>query len=348
MRSPVKPLALAAILTLLNGCAPDGAAVEAAPPLAAGSGPASDYPVVVGDPFTIDGTTYKPEDKLSYDAVGYASVWLDGAGGISAAHKTLPLPSYVEVTSLESGRTILVRVERRGPMVNDRLIELSPGAAMQLGLTGDTKTPVRVRRVNPPEPERAALRSGQSAPLRMDTPKSLVAVLLRKLDGPTTTTPTPPALPTTPSAQVAAAARPSPSASPAAAAKPSVPTVVAKPAAPSKPPRPAPVATPMPAASAPAQAVAPTAPKPAPKPRPVVPSAAPAGSSRGALVVQVAAFASRQNADRAAASLGGSIEPAGRFFRVRLGRFATQAEAAAALAKARAAGYSDARIQRAN
>ncbi|HEX7751428.1 MAG TPA: SPOR domain-containing protein, partial [Novosphingobium sp.] len=66
------------------------------------------------------------------------------------------------------------------------------------------------------------------------------------------------------------------------------------------------------------------------------------------LVVQVAAFASRQNADRAAASLGGSIEPAGRFFRVRLGRFATQAEAAAALAKAKAAGYSDARIQRAN
>ena len=348
MRSPVKPLALAAILTLLNGCGPEGLAVDAAPPPASGSGPASDYPVVVGDPFTIDGTTYKPEDKLSYDAVGYASVWLEGAGGISAAHKTLPLPSYVEVTSLESGRTILVRVERRGPMTNDRLIELSPGAAMQLGLTGDTKTSVRVRRVNPPEPERAALRSGQSAPLRIDTPKSLVAVLLRKLDGPVATPTRPAGLPTSAGAQVAATTTatatsgpaPSPSASPVATAKP---------AARAKPARRTPVASP--AATPPVQAVAQPAPTPAPKPAPKphpAPQAAPAGSSSGPLAVQVATFASRQNADRAAATLGGRVEPAGRFFRVRLGHFATQADAAAALAKAKAAGYSDARIQRAN
>src|SRR3546814_10508243 len=52
----------------------------------------------------------------------------------SDLHKTLPLPSYVEVTALDTGRTILVRVNDRGPMVTDRLIGLSRGAAEQLGI----------------------------------------------------------------------------------------------------------------------------------------------------------------------------------------------------------------------
>ena len=51
---------------------------------------------------------------------------------ISAAHKTLPLPSYVEVTALDTGRTILVRVNDRGPMANDRLIDLSQATARKI------------------------------------------------------------------------------------------------------------------------------------------------------------------------------------------------------------------------
>src|SRR3546814_10286294 len=99
---------------------------------------------------------------------------------LSAAHKTLPLPSYVEVTALDTGRTILVRVNDRGPMANDRLIDLSRGAAEQLGLA-DGVTGVRVRRVNPPKAERLRLRAGKAVPDRLATPDSLLAILRRKL-----------------------------------------------------------------------------------------------------------------------------------------------------------------------
>jgi len=170
-----------AALALFSGCLGGGHS-PGTPVIAADAGPAADYPMVTGQPFTIGETLYRPEDRLNYDAVGRVALGEQGLAGVSIAHKTLPLPSYAEVTSLESGRTILVRVERRGPMSNDRLAELSPEAASQLGLIRDG-APIRLRRVNPPEMERALLRSGARAPERMETPKSLVAVLLRKLDG---------------------------------------------------------------------------------------------------------------------------------------------------------------------
>src|SRR5690606_3536983 len=146
-----------------------------------GGGPEADYPVVLGEPYEIDGVTYTPVDTLNHDQAGIAVA--DGAGGmdISAAHRTLPLPSYVEVTSLETGGTILVRVTRRGPMSGNGVIALSQGALGQLELAPGT--PVRVRRVNPIEQERARLRAGQQAPIRIDTPMSLVEVLKRRLPG---------------------------------------------------------------------------------------------------------------------------------------------------------------------
>ncbi|MGN6690639.1 MAG: septal ring lytic transglycosylase RlpA family protein, partial [Sphingopyxis sp.] len=98
---------------------------------------AADTPVKLGDPYTVAGVTYTPADIPDYDDVGYASWYgeelagkptangeIFNPDGISAAHRTLPLPSYVEVTALDTGRTILVRVNDRGPMVGDRLIDL--------------------------------------------------------------------------------------------------------------------------------------------------------------------------------------------------------------------------------
>lgn len=144
-----------------------------------GLGPSGDYPVVLGEPYVVDGTRYAPVDTMSYDEVGYAAFDTAGGAAINAAHKTLPLPSYIEITSLVTGKTILARVERRGPMTGERLVALSPGAQAQLGISDGN--PVRVRRVNPPETERARLRQGEAAPERMETPQSLVAVLKRKL-----------------------------------------------------------------------------------------------------------------------------------------------------------------------
>ena len=162
----------------IGGIAGNNAQIERAP-LADRTGPAGDYPVVIGDPFTIDGITYTPSDTLNYDEVGYVAADSTGSSGITIAHRTLPLPSYVEVTSLDTGRTMLARVERRGPMVNSRLVALSGAAMAQLGATEGT--PVRVRRVNPPEAQRAELRSGGEAFLRMDTPSGLLDVLKRRL-----------------------------------------------------------------------------------------------------------------------------------------------------------------------
>lgn len=165
--------------------------VATVPPSPASVG-VPDTPSILGAPFTIGTTTYTPADIPDYDDVGYASRYgADRAGeatangesivpsAISAAHKTLPLPSYVEVTALDTGRTILVRVNDRGPMVNDQLIALSHGAADQLGLK-DGPVAVRVRRTNPPAAERAQLRAGRAVPERIATPDSLLAILRRK------------------------------------------------------------------------------------------------------------------------------------------------------------------------
>ncbi|MEP7350376.1 MAG: septal ring lytic transglycosylase RlpA family protein [Sphingorhabdus sp.] len=154
----------------------------------------SDFPVKLGAPFTVGNTTYTPADIANYDEVGYASYYgaeLVGrptangesfiATTISAAHKTLPMPSYVEVTALDTGRTILIRINDRGPFANDRLIDLSEGAARQLGITGQGVAGVRVRKVNPPEQERAVLREGMLAADRTETPESLLRVLRDKL-----------------------------------------------------------------------------------------------------------------------------------------------------------------------
>jgi rare lipoprotein A len=181
MKLPVKRTLPLAVLILVASCT-GGGPRSADVPVEPANGPAADYPVVVGEAFTIDGVTYTPRDTMNYDAVGYAATAPEGATSISGAHRTLPLPSYAEVTALDSGTTILVRIERRGPMSGKGLVALSPGAAAQLGYTGQPQFPVRVRRVNPAEPERALLRTGQQAPARMDTPKSLLTVLTRKLD----------------------------------------------------------------------------------------------------------------------------------------------------------------------
>lgn len=313
------------------------------------TGPAADYPVVLGSPYTIDGKTYTPADTMNYDAVGYASED-DGGAEVSAAHRILPLPSYVEVTSLQSGRTILVRVTRRGPMSGNFVVGLSAGAWKQLGLAQDGQAAVRVRRVNPPEAERALLRLGKTAPERMETPAGLLNVLRRRLGD-------------SPDAMLSGPAQPAPKAGApsATAASEPVPTPVAKmPAKPASTAKLAQASSPASAPKEPATPVATARPTPAPSPAPSptppsapvrasVPVASPKPSPTTTApadrwVVQVAAMSSDSRAQAVARQVGGKVARAGKFWRVQMGPFAGKAEADAALAKARAAGYADARV----
>jgi rare lipoprotein A len=288
-------------------------AVAAAP----SSGPQGDYPVIVGAPYSVAGTDYTPEDVMNYDQVGFLAADAAGGNAVSGSHHTLPLPSYVEVTSLETGRTILVRLERRGPMNSNELVALSPGALAQLDARAGT--PVRVRRVNPPEDQRALLRAGGPADARMDTPMPLVEVLKRKLPG-----------------QAAASAS-------LAQAAPVQATVA--------PPPPVRVASLPPPQAARVPALPPLDQRTNAVPAPVTvaradPPTVPRqpAASHGAFIVQAAAFSTADRARRVASALDGEVTQAGQFFRVRTGPFATRGEAEASLAKVRAAGYSDARI----
>ncbi|MBA3661506.1 MAG: septal ring lytic transglycosylase RlpA family protein [Gammaproteobacteria bacterium] len=64
---------------------------------------------------------------------------------LTAAHKTLPLPTKVQVTNLKNGKKIVVTVNDRGPFISNRLIDLSYGAAKQLGMVGQGVAPVTVK-----------------------------------------------------------------------------------------------------------------------------------------------------------------------------------------------------------
>jgi rare lipoprotein A len=138
--------------------------------------PVSDQPVRIGPPYQVRGATYVPAADPRYDMLGYAS-WYGSESGnrtangerfrarwVTAAHTTLPLPTYVEVTSLDTGRRIVVRVNDRGPFGRrERIIDLSRGAAEQLGIKAQGTAAVRVRRVEPSERDRARLRKGKPA-----------------------------------------------------------------------------------------------------------------------------------------------------------------------------------------
>ena len=116
----------------------------------------------LGEPYEVAGWKYYPRDDPTYDKVGPASwygpqfhrrmtsngEWFD-MDYLSAAHPTLPLPSYVKVTNLENARTVVVRVNDRGPFVGDRIIDLSRRSAEVLGFKEKGRANVRVQYLGP-------------------------------------------------------------------------------------------------------------------------------------------------------------------------------------------------------
>jgi rare lipoprotein A len=116
----------------------------------------------VGRPYVIAGRTYVPEENPDYRAVGLASWYGEDFHGrltangevfdmeaITAAHPTMPLPSYARVTHLGNGRSIVVRINDRGPYHANRVIDLSHKSAKLLGFHGHGVARVRVEYVGP-------------------------------------------------------------------------------------------------------------------------------------------------------------------------------------------------------
>jgi rare lipoprotein A len=114
----------------------------------------------IGAPYTVAGQTYYPEDNPRYQATGLASWYGEDfhgrmtangevfdLNGLSAAHPTLPLPSYVRVTNLSNGKSLIVRVNDRGPYHGNRIIDVSGKAAHLLGFHANGTAWVRVEYV---------------------------------------------------------------------------------------------------------------------------------------------------------------------------------------------------------
>ena len=139
----------------------------------------SDLPVAdykIGDPYQVNGVWYYPQVDYGYKETGIASWYGPGFHGkktangetydqtdLTAAHRTLPLPSLVKVTNLQNGRTIVVRINDRGPFSNGRVIDLSMRAAQLLGFARAGTAKVRVEILPDESRQLAALSQNREA-----------------------------------------------------------------------------------------------------------------------------------------------------------------------------------------
>src|SRR5580765_7001377 len=138
----------------------------------------------IGKPYTVGGRVYVPEEDVNYRGEGLASWYGDDFHGrltangevfdmtlLTAAHPTLPIPSYARITNLRNGKSLIVRVNDRGPYHGNRLIDVSNRAAELLEFKGNGVARVRVEYVGRAPLEgsddrqlMATLRTGVPAP----------------------------------------------------------------------------------------------------------------------------------------------------------------------------------------
>jgi rare lipoprotein A len=294
----------------------------------------------VGAAYQINGKWYRPRVDYGYDETGLASWYGEAFDGkatangeifnlneLSAAHKTLPLPSVVEVSNMRNGRTLRLRVNDRGPYVDSRIIDVSRRAAQLLGFEMAGTTPVRVRILKDESIEvaEAAMR-GQAGRVQLAAMPRSSPIIAAPIAAPPPVIAGPPGRDPPPPepmpVMMAAASLPPPE--PAAAPRRQWPSLIAQAHADTL--RPAVAASPIPAAI------------------PV--------SASGRIFVQAGAFAIPENAQRVRARIAalGNVQvvPAevngAALYRVRLGPVTNGAEADRLLSKVVGSGYPTARI----
>ncbi|BBK37267.1 hypothetical protein STAQ_23450 [Allostella sp. ATCC 35155] len=343
-------IAAAALLSLLAACAGTGPATTGGPATAGKGSPRGVYKV--GNPYQIGGVWYYPKEDYEYRETGIASWYGSDFHGkatangevydmneLTAAHRTLPLPSVVRVTNLDNGRSMTLRVNDRGPFARGRIIDVSRRGAQLLGFERQGTAKVRV--------EIMATESEQLAQIYRGSP-NLAQALART-----------PSLPDPSAPMTVVAAVPSPPPPPAPVAPGAdgtmlgTPILSPPPAAtveqvPLPPPpgangmRPAPATAPAPIPVAAAAAVD--------APQPEVVTVEPV--RRTQIYVQAGAFSQRANADRVRRTITGAgpvrvttIEVSGApVHRVRVGPLRSVEDADQTLTRVASAGYPDARI----
>ena len=365
-RAPAALFALGAAL-LLSGCGTTPARYSDTRP------PVSGHPRYTVAAYQVDGVWYYPKVDYGYDETGTASWYgpqfdqrptangeIFDMNRVSAAHKTLPLPSVVEVTNLNNGRALELRVNDRGPFVGDRLIDVSRRAAQLLGFQTAGTAPVRIRILKEESIAVAeAAMHGEPAPVLAANAMPAAAAPRRQSPQPPAPAPAlvqiaaPPPPPASPPARLAdsgsaidvapaIAARPEAETLPAAEVKPAV--APAAPVAVALSPRS--FATRIEAALFPPAAAA-TYEPPRGRPRPIA-----AVAPTGRIFVQAGAFSQRDNAERVQARIArlGAVQVSAalvngtELYRVRLGPVSDVEAAHALLARVVESGYAGARI----
>ncbi|NQV46729.1 MAG: septal ring lytic transglycosylase RlpA family protein [Rhodospirillaceae bacterium] len=137
----------------------------------------------IGKPYQIQDVWYYPSENFEYDETGIASWYGDKFHGrktangeifdmneISAAHRTLPMPSFVRVTNLENGRSLNVRVNDRGPFAHGRIIDMSRRASQLLGFQRNGTARVRVSILADESRALASRLKGETGGAEVDTP----------------------------------------------------------------------------------------------------------------------------------------------------------------------------------
>jgi rare lipoprotein A len=189
------PVMVLGPMLLLAACGTPGTG-----PVGSGPAPAAHALYKVGEPYQINGTWYYPAEDLKYDETGIASWYGQDFHGkytangdvfdlnaLTAAHRTLPMPSIVQVTNLDNGRTLKLRVNDRGPYARGRIIDVSRRAAQLLGFDGAGTAKVRVR-IIPDESIQAKLLalhdSGQDQVAAYAPPLPIAPITTTKLSTP--------------------------------------------------------------------------------------------------------------------------------------------------------------------
>jgi rare lipoprotein A len=189
----MRQFALVACLLVATGLALSGCSSKSRDPFAGIGSPR--YPgngplpkgggrYVVGEPYEVAGVWFKPAEQPKYDKVGIASwygpqyhrrrtsngEWFD-MDYLTAAHATLPLPSYAKVTNLENGHQVIVRINDRGPFVGTRIIDLSRRTAELLDVKRRGTAKVRVQYIGPaPLNDKGAQLAAMNRELQRGTP----------------------------------------------------------------------------------------------------------------------------------------------------------------------------------
>lgn len=175
---------------VLSACGPEEPLVTSAPPAPGGEGAYK-----VGEPYQIAGKWYTPKEDPDYNQVGIAS-WYGpdfhnkktangdtfNMNDLTAAHTTLPMPSYVRVTNLANKRSLILKINDRGPFVGNRIIDVSRRSAQLLGFEERGTTRVRVEAVSGPDAPVQIARPADPPPLEKQSVAKVEVATLEVLE----------------------------------------------------------------------------------------------------------------------------------------------------------------------